>query len=93
MTDDYDAVGFVVASDYRVAVLEELARGPGVPSKLAERTGFAIAHVSRTLGKLRDRGLVELLVPESRKKGRIYGITEAGESVHERVREMQEVSA
>lgn len=82
MTTDttYDDAGFVVASRYRVAVLRRLAASPATPSTIAADTGFAIAHVSRALGKFRDRGLAELLVAEDRKKGRIYGLTDGGEA-------------
>jgi len=34
--------------------------------------------VSDALEQLRDEGLVELLVPESRSKGRLYGLTDRG---------------
>jgi len=67
MSDQWDDIGFVISSRYRVLVLGRLAEGPATPSRIAEDSGFAIAHVSRTLGKLRERTLVKLLVPEDRK--------------------------
>lgn len=85
MTDLWDDVGFVISSQYRVEVLERLMESPATPSRIAYDTGLAIAHVSRTLGRLRDRTLVELLVPEDRKKGRVYGVTEHGTEVWERI--------
>jgi len=42
---------------------------------------LSVSHVSRALGSLREKDLVELLVPEERRKGRVYGITSAGEEV------------
>lgn len=71
----WDDISFIISSSYRIAVLENLARGPATPSQLASDTNSAIAHVSRALQELRDRSLVELLVSENRKKGRVYGIT------------------
>lgn len=80
MTLDYDDVSYVVASDYRKRVLADLAGGPSKPSAISERLGgIDIAHVSRSLQELRDRDLVELLVSEDVRKGRIYGLTDAGE--------------
>jgi len=38
------------------------------------------------LQQLREKELVELPVPESRRKGRVYGITDRGESVYEQLR-------
>ena len=81
MTDKWDRIGFVISSQYRVAVLKRLARGPATPSGIAEDAGIEIAAVSHALSDLRERGLVDLLVSEDRRKGRVYGITEAGESL------------
>lgn len=85
MTDEWDEIGFVISSRYRVAVLKRLAEGPATPSQLATDSGLAIAHISRALRGLRDRGLVELLVSEDRKKGRVYGVTEKGEEIWEQI--------
>lgn len=81
MSDDWEVIGFVISSGYRVAVLRRLAEGPATPSQIAEDTGRSISHISRALHNLRDRDLVHLLVPEERKKGRIYGMTDRGRSV------------
>lgn len=78
MSDEWDAIGFVISSQYRVAVLRRLSDGPATPSRIADDADFAIPHISRALNDLRQRALVELLVPEDRKKGRVYGITEKG---------------
>lgn len=85
MVGDWEDIGFVISSQYRVAVLRHLSGGPATPSGIAEEASVSISHISRALHSLRDRGLVELLVPEDRKKGRIYGLTEGGESVWERI--------
>lgn len=85
MTEEWDEIGFVISSRYRVAVLRRLADGPATPSQLASDSGLAIAHVSRALRGLRERDLVELLVSEDRKKGRVYGVTERGEDIWEQI--------
>lgn len=81
MTPDWGEIGYVVSSTYRVEVLERLADSPAPPSTIAESTGCALSHISRALRELREHGLVDLLVPESRKKGRIYGITDNGREI------------
>lgn len=81
MSDEWDEIGFVISSQYRVTVLQRLAQGPATPSQIATDSGLAIAHISRALGRLRQRDLVELLVSEDRKKGRVYGITDRGEQI------------
>lgn len=83
MSTDWEVVGYVISSTYRVKVLQRLIDSPAPPSTIAEDTDCAISHISRALQGLRDRGLVNLLVPESRKKGRIYGITDEGRTIWE----------
>lgn len=75
---DWDEVSFVLASMYRVDMLERLVAGPATPSQLAVDTDHSISHVSRSLKELREHELVELLVSEDRRKGRVYGATERG---------------
>jgi DNA-binding transcriptional ArsR family regulator len=79
MTDTWDVAGYVASSRYRVAVCEYLSKhGPGLPSEIASHTDLAQPHVSRALSELRERDVVELLVPESQQKGRLYGLTDPG---------------
>lgn len=81
MTTDWDVIGYVISSDHRVIVLGRLAEGPATPTRIAEDVELSVSHVSRALGSLRSKDLVELLVPEERRKGRVYGITTDGERV------------
>lgn len=85
MTEDWDEIGYVISSRYRVTVLNQLADGPATPSRIASKSQLSIAHISRALGELRDHDLVTLLVSEDRKKGRVYGITEKGANVWEQI--------
>lgn len=80
---DWDRVGYVTASQYREIVLLELRERPQKPTDLATATDCDIANISRALTQLADEGVVDLLVSEDRKKGRIYGLTDAGERVAE----------
>ncbi len=81
MTEDWDEIGFVISSRYRILALKRLAAGPATPSQIAGDESVGIAHVSRALQDLRDRELVNLLVSEDRKKGRVYGLTEDGRTI------------
>lgn len=81
MPDNWDEVSYVISSSYRVTVLQRLADSPATPSRIAADTDRPITHVSRALQGLREHGLVDLLVSEERQKGRVYGITEHGETV------------
>lgn len=78
MNDDWDVVGYVISSRYRVAVLSRLDESPATPSQIAADEDLSVSPVSRALRDLRERDLVELLVPEERRKGRVYGITSRG---------------
>lgn len=82
---DWDAISYVISSRYRVVAMERLNEGPATPSQIASDADVGIAHVSRALQELRDRGLVTLLVSDERKKGRVYGLTEGGTQVWETI--------
>ena len=81
MSDDWDQIGFVISSQYRVKVLDRLSESPATPSQIASDEGIGIASVSHALSSLRERELVDLLVSEDRRKGRVYGITETGADI------------
>jgi DNA-binding HxlR family transcriptional regulator len=88
MTENWDEIGFVISSQYRVTVLEELHEGPATPSTIARSSEHSMAHISRALGELRDHSLVTLLVSDDRKKGRVYDTTELGEQVWDEIQVM-----
>lgn len=77
----WDAVSFVRASQYRESVVHRLAASPATPTTIAADTDLRLTHVSRTLGRLRNRSLVELLVADDQRKGRIHGLTDRGRRV------------
>lgn len=84
----WDESGYVMSSKYRIEVMRQLAEGVKTPSTIRDNTDengmeIPISHISRALGNLRDRDLVELKVPEEREKGRYYGLSELGEEVWE----------
>lgn len=83
MSPDWDVIGYVISSSHRTVVLGRLDDGPATPTQIAKDVDLPITHVSRALQSLRDRDLVELLVPEARRKGRVYAITSKGEDVWE----------
>jgi len=86
MTDvDWDDISFVISSRYRIVGMQRLSVGPATPSQIAQDEEVGLSHVSRALQELRDRGLVTLLVSDNRNKGRVYGLTEQGADVWERI--------
>ena len=80
-TTEWDDVSFVISSGYREGVLGCLAGSPATPSQLAADSEMTISHASRALSERRERSLVELLVDEERRKGRIYGLTDRGTDI------------
>jgi len=47
MNDDWDVVGYVIDSRYRVAVLGRLATSPATPSRIAADEGLSVSHLPR----------------------------------------------
>ena len=86
--DDHGRETFVLRSDCRADVLTHLAtEGPATPTQIAEDTEYRQPHVSRALTQLRDRDLIDLLVPEEQHRGRRYGLSETGETVWDQLRD------
>lgn len=74
----WELIGYVAASEFRIACVERLAAGAAMPSTIAADTDTEIANISNALAQLRERGVIELLVDEDRRKGRYHGLTESG---------------
>ena len=81
-TQTWDNVSYIVSSTYRTAVCGRLIEGAATPSTIAEDTDLELAHVSRSVKQLRERGIVDLLVSESTKKGRVYGASDTGRAAY-----------
>jgi DNA-binding MarR family transcriptional regulator len=90
---DWDVLGYVEASHYRTDVLTRLGEGPATPTMIAEDIEYEVTHVSRCLRELKQRDLVELLVDESVRKGRFYGITADGDDALAGLEQIGEVDA
>jgi len=89
--DDWSDAGYITASQHRTGVYATLAtEGPATPTNLSTQTGLDVTHVSRALSDLRERNIVELLVPEDQRKGRVYGLTEHGEQLQDHVQSLAE---
>lgn len=81
MTVEWDAVGFVISSRYRVAIVETLADESATPTVIASAAEVSTTHISRALRQLRDRSIVTLTVPENQQKGRVYELTDFGRQI------------
>jgi len=76
----WDAIGFVISSKYRLAVIMGLRSGFKTPSEISEETGLGLSQISRAISELSDFELVECLTPKLL-KGRLFKLTEKGESI------------
>jgi DNA-binding MarR family transcriptional regulator len=72
--------GFIKGSKHRMAVMRRLAESPAIPKDIKTDTDRPYSRVSDAMDDLQSEGLVELLVPDDQKKGRLYSLTERGES-------------
>lgn len=83
-TDKWEMAGFVMGGSHRFDVFRYLARsGPAIPSEVAEETNKTQQRVYDAQKGLQDQNLIELKVPESMKKGRLYALTDWGRGVWE----------
>lgn len=75
--------GFISSSKHRIAVVRRLYDSPALPKQLKNDTDREYSRVSEALSSLEDEGIVELLSPDDRKKGRLYALTDQGENAWE----------
>ncbi|NIB98038.1 winged helix-turn-helix domain-containing protein [Halobacterium sp. R2-5] len=76
-----ESASFVVRSPNRTMVLQRLAEGAAIPSQIREDTGQEYSRISEALNALRERDLVELVVDEDTKRGRLYAVSDHGKEV------------
>ncbi|WP_418280267.1 MarR family transcriptional regulator [Halorubrum sp. DTA98] len=86
MPSEWNVIGYVISSKYRLSVLRHLSGDASTPTQLAATIATSTTHVSRALRQLREWGLVSLAVPDDRRKNRVYELTGRGESVWETIR-------
>jgi predicted transcriptional regulator len=82
--EELDLYGYVSSSKRRVSVITALKDNPMTPNQVAESTDIRLNHVSNVLSELSEESLVKCVNP-SRKRGRVYRVSEVGNKVAEKV--------
>ena len=77
---NWEKLGYVLASEYRIKIIRILKNGPQRPKDIALGTGMYLSHVSNILKGLQEKGLVRCLTPRL-KRGRLYSLTDEGKKV------------
>jgi predicted transcriptional regulator len=84
---DLDQAAYVLASKYRQSVVESLKQSPTTPTEIADQNSVQISHISRALGELREKELVQSHSGGSRTK--LYTLTDNGEVVADLLDELE----
>lgn len=71
----FDSLGYVMASTYRLSVIQYIGNGVKIPSDIAKKIGVRTNHISNVLSDLKQNGLV-ICLNEDARKGRLYKNTE-----------------
>lgn len=71
---------YIKQSSHRTKVLRSIGEDVLKPSDITHETEIHINNVSRSLKQMKEKNLVYLINPES-KKGRLYKLTEDGKKV------------
>ena len=74
------SIEFIKMSKNREKVLKSLKGETLNPTEISKKTGVHRNNVSRTLSQLKEKDLVRILNPET-KRGRLYELTKDGERV------------
>lgn len=89
--EEWEKIGYILASTYRRKVILALKEGPLTPKQLSQLSGIGVSHVSNVLNGLRTHDLVKCLNPKMR-KGRLYEITPKGQDVLKFLLRVEELS-
>lgn len=85
---DWNLISYITRSTYRTLFLKQLRDGPATPTDLQDETGIHITHVSRSLTRLKERGVVDYESPAGKGPARYYELTDRGEAIIEQVGEV-----
>jgi predicted transcriptional regulator len=89
--EDWKKIGYILASTYRRKIILALKDRPLTPKQLSQICGIRIGHISNILKGLKEQNLVKCLNPSAR-KGRLYAITEEGETILTSILKIDEIS-
>jgi len=84
---EWDKVSYVMASKVRFGILTSLNKKVMTPIELTKELNIPISSVSKTLGELVEKDLIECLTPK-RRKSRIYNISKSGREILEKIHEI-----
>jgi len=82
-------VSFVTASKARSRILKELDNKIRTPTQLSRELKMPLSTVSLSLKQLLEDGLINCLTP-TRRKAKLYEISEIGKKVLSEVKKLQE---
>jgi len=75
-----ELLGFIKASSNRQKILLALSNRDMTPIEISKFTNIALSNVTKIIGDLRKKDLVQCKTPKLR-KGRIYTLTEMGKEI------------
>lgn len=89
MTDSSTLYSWVLASENRVKIIMALYGKQLKPTTISKKTDIHTSNVSNYIKDLNEKELIECISP-NQKKGRIYQLTDEGESIAKRINKNRE---
>lgn len=78
-----DDASFILRAPHRVKVMRRLMKGTAMPTQIRDDTKLEYSRITESVNSLKEQDLVELIVNEDTKRGRLYTVTDRGEEVWE----------
>ena len=85
MGDELGDIRYIINSKYRQYVVQDLSEGISYPTKIKDNHDARLPNISRALTELRERNIVEVVADEH--PGKLYALTDYGETLVERIYE------
>lgn len=80
MGDNWELIGKIKSSNWRLIVLKSLEEAVKTPMELVKETKISSSHISEVLRDLEKLKLIECKNPELR-KGKLYSSTRLGKEI------------
>ncbi len=72
---------YVKNSTYRVKAIKAIGPNTKTPTQISADSNILTNHISKTLGELKDKNMIECINEDAR-KGRLYRLTKKGHQIY-----------
>lgn len=85
MDEELADMRWIINSKYRIYILEHLSDGIGYPKQIKNEYDIRYPNISRAMGELQERDMVEIVADEH--PGKLFKLTDYGQKIWNQIEE------